>query len=296
MMSPKLLLTVISVFPIEFVNILVMLSINFAFCRCSMQPLDLASLQSGTSSLQDALRMQQGLAWKHSSQASINQLTRLTLHTEDSSVAAQAFTGAQAAAASYNLLAIEPLSDQVLQQACASLDVDIITFDLSKRLPFRFKPGPLQVALKRGLHLEICYASALREETARRNFFANALALTRATRGKGIVVSSSARSAFELRGPYDVINMATLFGLSEHDSKAALTTNCEAVIAHAQARKAYKGAVLIEAVRPAQDNIDQTSQAVQVPLAGPDTVSLQSPAKRKTLASNTSKQRKRKSR
>ncbi|KAL0035690.1 hypothetical protein WJX79_008885 [Trebouxia sp. C0005] len=235
--------------------------------KCSMQPLDLASLQSGTSSLQDALRMQQGLAWKHSSQASINQLTRLTLHTEDSSVAAQAFTGVQAAAASYNLLAIEPLSDRVLQQACASLDVDIITFDLSKRLPFRFKPGPLQVALKRGLHLEICYASALREETARRNFFANALALTRATRGKGIVVSSSARSAFELRGPYDVINMATLFGLSEQDSKAALTTNCEAVIAHAQARKAYKGAVLIEAVRPAQDNIDQTSQAVQVPLA-----------------------------
>ena len=93
-----------------------MLFIHFGYCRCSMQPLDLACLQSGTSSLQDALRMQQGLAWKHSSEASINQLTRLTLHTEDSSVAAQAFTGAQAAAASYDLLAIEPLSDRVLQQ------------------------------------------------------------------------------------------------------------------------------------------------------------------------------------
>ncbi len=69
---------------------------------------------------------------------------------------------------------------------------------------------------------QICYASALREETARRNFFANALALTRATRGKGIVVSSSARSAFELRGPYDVINMATLFGLSEQDAKVSV--------------------------------------------------------------------------
>ncbi len=78
--------------------------------------MDLASLQSGSSSLQDALRMQQGLAWKHTSEASISQLTRLTLHTEDSSVAAQAFTGAQAAAAGYDLLAIEPLSDRVLQQ------------------------------------------------------------------------------------------------------------------------------------------------------------------------------------
>ena len=42
-----------------------------------------------------------------------------------------------------------------LLQACTSLDIDIITFDLSKRLPFRFKPGPLQSAIKRGLHLEV---------------------------------------------------------------------------------------------------------------------------------------------
>ncbi len=102
-----------------YVSMLNMLFITFDFCRCSMQPLNLASLQSGTSSLQDALRMQQGLAWKHSSQASISQLTRLTLHTEDSSVAAQAFTGAPAAASSYDLLAVEPLSDRVLQQVLA---------------------------------------------------------------------------------------------------------------------------------------------------------------------------------
>ena len=35
------------------------------------------------------------------------------------------------------------------------------------------------------------------------------------------VVSSSARSAFELRGPYDVINMATPFGLLEQDAKVS---------------------------------------------------------------------------
>ena len=70
--------------------------------------------------------------------------------------------------------------------------------------------------------LQISYAPALREETARRNFFANALALTRATRGKGIIISSGARSAFELRGPYDVINMATLFGLSEQDAEVVI--------------------------------------------------------------------------
>lgn len=44
-------------------------------------------------------------------------------------------------------------------------------------------------------------------------------ALTRATRGKGIIISSGAREAFELRGAYDVINIGVLFGLSEQQAK-----------------------------------------------------------------------------
>lgn len=44
-------------------------------------------------------------------------------------------------------------------------------------------------------------------------------ALCRGTRGQGIILSSGARSAFELRGPYDVINLATLMGLSEQQAK-----------------------------------------------------------------------------
>ena len=60
-------------------------------------------------------------------------------------------------------------------QVCSSLNVDIITFDLSKRLPFRLKPATLQEAVRRGIHLEICYAAAIRDEGARRTCFANAL-------------------------------------------------------------------------------------------------------------------------
>ncbi|KAL3147192.1 hypothetical protein ABBQ32_002693 [Trebouxia sp. C0010 RCD-2024] len=227
--------------------------------RCSIQPLNPESLQ-GTSGLHDAVRMQQGLPWKHNTLVNPRQLTRLTLSTEDSSAAAQAFIGTHAAANSYDLLAVQPTSERVLQQACTSLEVDIIAFDLAKRLPFRFKPGPLQLALKRGLFFEICYAPALREETARRNLFANALALARATGGKGIIISSGARSAFELRGPYDVINMATLFGLSEQDAKAALTTNCEAVLAHAQSRQAYRGTVLLTSTTETQQQRQQPAQ------------------------------------
>lgn len=59
-------------------------------------------------------------------------------------------------------------------QACTSLQVDIITLDLGRRLPFWLRPGPLQAAVKRGVHFEVCYAAALRDEGSRRNFFANA--------------------------------------------------------------------------------------------------------------------------
>ncbi len=59
-------------------------------------------------------------------------------------------------------------------QACTTLVVDMITFDMARRLPFRLRPGPLQAAVKRGLHLELCYSAALRDETSRRNFFSNA--------------------------------------------------------------------------------------------------------------------------
>lgn len=47
------------------------------------------------------------------------------------------------------------------------------------------------------------------------------------SKGHGLIVSSGARQAMELRGPNDVINMATLFGLSFEVSKAAISKNCE---------------------------------------------------------------------
>lgn len=89
----------------------------FVTYRCNIQPLHLASLH-GTSGMQEAVRMQQGLPWKHDARAILQQLSRLTLSTEDSSAAAQAFSGMHAAASSYDLLAVQPMSERVLQQAC----------------------------------------------------------------------------------------------------------------------------------------------------------------------------------
>ena len=47
------------------------------------------------------------------------------------------------------------------------------------------------------------------------------------TKGHGIVISSGASQGVELRGPNDVANMATLFGLSVEVAKVAISKNCE---------------------------------------------------------------------
>lgn len=48
-----------------------------------------------------------------------------------------------------------------------------------------------------------------------------------ATKGHGIVIGSGASEVMELRGPNDVANMATLFGLSVEVAKLAVSKNCE---------------------------------------------------------------------
>ena len=96
----------------------------------------------------------------------------------------------------------------------------------------------MRAALARGVTFELCYAAALREPTARRQLFANALAVVRATGGAGVLLSSGALRAFELRGPADVANLGTLFGLSLGAAKQAVATRMAAVLQHAAARRA----------------------------------------------------------
>ena len=98
--------------------------------------------------------------------------------------------------------------------------------------------------------MQICFAPALREAGLRRQLFANALALCRETRGRGIVVSSGARSYMELRGPLDVVNLATLFGLTQQQALAAVTSGPAAVVQLAGARRAYRGTLTLRTRTP----------------------------------------------
>ena len=86
--------------------------------------------------------------------------------------------------------------------ACASFDIDIISLDLSGRLNFPIKFGPVHQAVQRGVYFEIVYAPVLQSA------------------GTGPRARASP-------------SRASLFGLSATVAKACLSTNARAVLYHA---------------------------------------------------------------
>ena len=122
----------------------------------------------------------------------------------------------------YDIVALRPTNEKLLLQACKELDCDLISVDLSQRMGYHFKHKTVGLAIQRGIFLEINYSASINDITARRNLIGNAAALIRATRGRGIVISSEARKALGVRGPFDVINLATLWGLSQDKGREAV--------------------------------------------------------------------------
>lgn len=150
-------------------------------------------------------------------------------------------------AAAYDLLALRPLTEKSLGQACHDLECDIISIDLGIRYPFYFKHKMVADAVKRGIKFEICYAPAILANDggqARKNLISNATGLIRATRGRGLLVSSEAKRALALRGPSDVINLACVWGLGQERGMEGVGREARSVVVQAGLKRTgYRGVI-----------------------------------------------------
>lgn len=108
---------------------------------------------------------------------------------------------------SFELIAVQPTSEKTFHQACSNLDIDIITIDVTQRLPFHIKRASIHKALERGIHFEIQYCPAIRDSSTRKNTISNALSLMSCCKGKNVILTSGCLKPIELRGPYDVANL-----------------------------------------------------------------------------------------
>ncbi|KAK3067079.1 RNA-binding RNA processing protein rpp1 [Teratosphaeriaceae sp. CCFEE 6253] len=148
-------------------------------------------------------------------------------------------------ARAYDILAVRPIDERTLQLACSSLDCDIISLDLTQRLPFYFKYKMLSEAIKSGKRFEICYSQGMMgDSSARRNLISNATQLIRASRGRGLIISSEAKAAVGCRGPWDAINLATIWGLAQDRGFEAMSKEPRSVVVTAQLKRtSYRGII-----------------------------------------------------
>ncbi|KAI9731498.1 MAG: hypothetical protein M1834_004618 [Cirrosporium novae-zelandiae] len=149
-------------------------------------------------------------------------------------------------ASNYDIVALRPTTEKSLQQASNSLDCDLISLDMSSRFQFYFKFSTLKSAIERGVRLEICYAEGIQslDNSARRNLLSNSTQLIRATRSRGIIISSEAKTALACRGPWDVINLAAVWGLGQERGREAVGNEARQVVMQAtMKRTSYRGVV-----------------------------------------------------
>ncbi|BAE55700.1 unnamed protein product [Aspergillus oryzae RIB40] len=162
-------------------------------------------------------------------------LTRVNLPLSDPTQNQRLTTLTQA----YDLVAIRPANEKALLNACTNLECDVISLDLSVRQPYHFKFKMLSAAIARGIRFEICYGPGVTGSgaDARRNLIGNAMSLIRATRGRGIIISSEARKALAVRAPWDVINLACVWGLSQERGKEAICEEARKTVALAKLKR-----------------------------------------------------------
>ncbi|OAA82172.1 RNase P subunit p30 [Akanthomyces lecanii RCEF 1005] len=158
-----------------------------------------------------------------------------------------------ALAAVYDMLAVRPTTAEAFQNACLTLDVPLISLDLTQHFHFHFRPKPCMAAVARGVRFEVCYAQLLNADArGRAVFIGNVTSLFRATRGRGIIVSSEARSALGLRGPADVVNLLGVWGLPNDKGMEGLRSLPRSVVVNEGVkRNGFRG--IVDIVQTAED-------------------------------------------
>jgi hypothetical protein len=123
---------------------------------------------------------------------------------------------------SYDLIACQPSTPEAMIEAAKSGNVDIIDLDMAGgKAPFLLTQADVEAVLSKGVVFEIPYAPCIRDASCRRSVASNASALLRLCRGRGVVITSSARSTLEVRSPRDVTVLAALWGLKENKAQVA---------------------------------------------------------------------------
>jgi ribonuclease P/MRP protein subunit RPP1 len=165
-------------------------------------------------------------------QRTFRQLTRLTVKLSDMKIAqsVQVQSGPGKVLSTYDIVAVQPVDEKTFQRAVQTLNVDIVTFDISRRMGFHLKRPALNAGVERGIHYELTYGPALQNISARKQVLSAMMDMRTSTRPKNIILCSGAKQSLDIRNTYDAANMAVLCGFKPAAAKATMSVNAESVI------------------------------------------------------------------
>ena len=166
---------------------------------------------------------------------------------------------------SYGILSVQPTTENLFQQICQTVECDVITFDMTSRMPFYIKHPQVSLAIEMGISFEIQYTPAIQDQNQDRHTIINALELIRVSRGRNVVISSCAERTIELRGPYDIVNLGLLFGLKQDQAKATISKNVRSLLYHGEARnQTVKGTLKLEKNAVSTDYLKRSHEEVEM--------------------------------
>jgi ribonuclease P/MRP protein subunit RPP1 len=171
------------------------------------------------------------------------QLSRVTVAI-DGPRAVSDFCAAAASGilSSYDLVSISPSTSDALHSLLATGHVDVVDLDLAGgKPPFPLSKHDVDAVLRAGCVFEASYAPAIRDPTCRRFFVSNLASLLRLSRGKGVLLTSAARAAAELRTPADAAAVAAMAGMTAQQCEAATVAAAATAVAHAERRLGGRG-------------------------------------------------------
>ncbi|CAH1731228.1 ribonuclease P protein subunit p30-like isoform X1 [Aphis gossypii] len=139
----------------------------------------------------------------------------------------------------YNILAVEPLNDQVFQDILTLSSIDIINCNFKTSIT----PKQYTIAIEKNIYFEVSYGPMLVNYVARQDVLSLAHLLHIKGKSKNIIVSSAAVNKLDIRNPHDVMNLGILLGLSSKQSKESITQGCYSIILQSYGRKIGKSAI-----------------------------------------------------
>ncbi|KAE9551209.1 hypothetical protein FO519_005576 [Halicephalobus sp. NKZ332] len=168
----------------------------------------------------------------------------------------------------FDLIAVRIQDQEMLTTMSRKGDfVDIITFDpcAGQKPSWLYSSKLVQAVASEGISFELTYSGGLTDSPSRREFLSSARLLMDATKkGGNVFLSSGARSLIQIRGPYDVSNLSSLFGMDPFYGIHFVSNDPKNILLRCQARRlTIKGGIHVSDLDHVPNRTKSSSEALE---------------------------------